>query len=143
EEIAQSRLRMVLGESDFEETTRKIRDHLTLTHAIETRHPLVKNRFPAKPPLITKAMLETVRKTREAILERLPSEGVPFSARLEDRSIRLASALSLMEYFSAPEEFIPISREAQRYASQFYVEEAGVRSGVDIDPEDALKKIGF
>ncbi|MFQ6135134.1 MAG: hypothetical protein ACE5KU_04905, partial [Nitrososphaerales archaeon] len=93
EEIAQSRLRMVLGESGFGETARKIRDHLTLTHAIETRHPLVKNRFPAKPPLITKAMLETVRKTREAILERLPSEGVPFSARLEDRSIRLASAL--------------------------------------------------
>lgn len=143
EEIAQSRLRMVLGETDFGETSRKIRDHLTLTHAIETHHPLVKNRFPAKPPLITKTMLDIVRKTREAILEQLPSEGVPFSARLEDRSIRLASALSLMEYFSTPEQFIPISREAQAYATQFYAEEAGVRSGVGIDPEDVLKKVGF
>ena len=143
EEIAQSRLRMVLGESEFGETAKKIRDHLVLTHAIETQHLLVKNQFLAKPPLITRSMLETVRKTREAILIRLPNEGVPFSARLEDRSIRLASALSLIEYFRAPEEFIPISIEAQKYAAQFYIEEAGARSGVDLNVEEIMNDLGF
>ncbi len=143
EEIAQSRLRMVLGESEFGDTARKIRDHLTLTYAIETGHPLVKTLFASKPPLITKKMLDIVRKTRESILEHIPSEGVPFSARLEDRTMRLASALSLVEYFRSKEEFIPISQDAQLYAAQFYVEEAGVRSGINIDPEDTLSKIEF
>jgi hypothetical protein len=143
EEIAQSRLRMVLGESDFGETAQKIRDHLVLTHAIETQHTLVKNQFPAKPPMITRIMLETVRRTRESILDNLPNEGVPFSARLEDRSIRFASALSLIEYFRAPEEFIPISKDAQKYAAQFYIEEAEARSGVNLDIEKIMNNIGF
>ena len=142
-EIAQSRLRMVLGESDFGETAQKIRDHLVLTHAIETQHTLVKNQFPAKPPMITRTMLEAIRRIRECIFDNLPNEGVPFSARLEDRSIRFASALSLIEYFRAPKEFIPISKDAQKYAAQFYIEEAEARSGVDLDVEEIMNDVGF
>jgi hypothetical protein len=138
EEIAQSRLRMFLGETDFGGTSRRIRDHLTLVHAIETRHPLVKDQFPEKPPLITKTMLKVVQMTREAILTHLPNAGVPFSARLEDRSIRLASALSLMEYFHERGDFIPVGKDAQMYAVRFYVEEAGARSGVNLDPDEVL-----
>lgn len=143
EEIAQSRLRMVLGESEFGETSKNLRDHLVLSHAIETQHPLVKNKFSPKPPMITRDMLETIKKTRESILEHLPNESVPFSARLEDRSIRLASALSLLEIFQTSTDHIPISRYAQKYASQFYIEEAGVRSGVDLDVEEILNSVGF
>ncbi len=143
EEIAQSRLRMVMGESDFGETSKNLRDHLVLTHAIETQHPFVKDKFSAKPPMITKDMLDTIKKTRESILEHLPNESVPFSARLEDRSIRLASALSLIEFFQTSEEIIPISKYAQRYAAQFYIEEAAVRSGVELNVEDILNKVGF
>ena len=134
---------MVLGESDFGKTAQKIRDHLVLTHAIETQHTLVKNQFPAKPPMITRTMLEAIRKIRESIFDNLPNEGVPFSARLEDRSIRFASALSLIEYFRAPKEFIPISKDAQKYAAQFYIEEAEARSGVDLDAKEIMNNIGF
>lgn len=143
EEIAQSHLRMVSGETEFGEIPKKLRDNLVLNHAIQTHHPLIKEKYLSKPPMITKDMLEIITKTRESILENLPDGSVPFSARLEDRSIRLASALALVEYFQSSSDFIPISRYAQRYAAQFYVEEAAIRSGVDLNVEDILNKVGF
>jgi hypothetical protein len=142
-EIAQSRMKMMLGESEFGEFPEQIRDHLSLLYAIETAHPLVKDRFKAKSPLITKKMMMNIRKTREMIFDLLPAESVPFSARLEDRSIRLACALSLMEYFNSNQEFIPISRDAQMYASRFYIEEAAARASLRIDVQEILNKLNI
>jgi len=140
-EIAESQMRLAFGEIDIEKGAKGIRDHLTLVYAIETGHPLVKDRFPYKPVMITPQAYEVVKRAREAILEQIPREVVSFSARLEDRAIRFACATSLLDYFRSDLNFIPVSEDALRYAVQLYVEEASVRSRGEFEPEEALKRI--
>ena len=140
-EISRSHRRLTLGEIDMEKGAQEIRDHLTLVYAIETRHPLVRDRFPYKPVMITPRVFEMLDRVRDAILEEIPMKVVRFSARLEDRAIRFAGAASLMDYFRSNLDYVPISEEALRYALQFYVEEASVRSQEIFKPEEILEKI--
>ncbi|MGQ9552121.1 MAG: hypothetical protein ACUVUE_06815 [Candidatus Bathycorpusculaceae bacterium] len=140
-EIAQSQMRLALGEIDIEKDAQKIRDHLTLVHAIETRHPLTAGRFILKPVLITPQAYEMIEKARNAILEQIPREVVAFSARLEDRAIRFACSASLLKYFDYNLDYIPVSEDALKYAIQLYVEEASVRSREEFKPEEVLAKL--
>jgi len=140
-EIAQSQIRLALGEIDIEKGAKQIRDHLTLVYAIETGHPLVKARFPPKPVLITPQAYELVEKARSAILEQIPREFVTFSARLEDRAMRFACAASLLNFFQSSLEHVPVSDDALKYAIQLYVEEASVRSRQEFKPEEILARI--
>jgi len=140
-EIAQSQMRLAFGEIDIEKGARQIRDHLTLVYAIETGHPLVKARFPHKPVRITPQAYDIIEKARNAILEKIPREVVAFSARLEDRAMRFACAASLINYFHSDLDYIPVSEDALRYATQLYVEEASVRSRQEFKPEEVLAEI--
>jgi len=140
-EIAQSQMRLAFGEIDIEKGAKQIRDHLTLVYAIETGHPLVKARFPHKPVMITPQAYDIIEKARNAILERIPREVVTFSARLEDRAMRFACAASLLNYFQSDLDYIPVSEDALRYATQLYVEEASVRSRQEFKPEEVLAEI--
>jgi len=140
-EIAQSQMRLAFGEIDIEKGAKQIRDHLTLVYAIETSHPLVRARFPHKPVMITPQAYEIIEKARNAILERIPREVVTFSARLEDRAMRFACAASLLNYFHSDLDYIPVSEDALRYATQLYVEEASVRSRQEFLPEEVLAEI--
>jgi hypothetical protein len=140
-EIAQSQMRLALGEIDIEKNAQKIRDHLTLVYAIETRHPMTIGRFTPKPVLITPQAYEMIQKARNAILEQIPREVVAFSARLEDRAIRFACSASLLKYFEYNLEYIPVSEDALKYAIQLYVEEASVRSREEFKPEEVLAKL--
>ncbi|OYT48430.1 hypothetical protein B6U79_03010 [Candidatus Bathyarchaeota archaeon ex4484_231] len=140
-EITKSQMKLALGAIDIQKDAKKIRDHLTLVYAIETGHPLVKNRFAYKPVMITPRVFEVIGKARAAILERIPQKVVKFSARLEDKALRFACAASLMDYFRSDMDFIPVGEEALRYASQLYVEEASVRSKETFDPEEVLKEV--
>lgn len=140
-EITRSQTKLALGAIDIEKGARKIRDHLTLIHAVETGHPLVKDRFRRKPVMVTPQVFETIEKAREAILEEIHQEVVKFSARLEDKALRFACAASLMDYFRSDLGFVPVSDEALRYAVQLYVEEASVRSREIFKPEEVLKKV--
>ena len=115
-EIAQSQMRLAFGEIDIEKGARQIRDHLTLVHAIETDHPLVRARFPAKPVLITQEAYGLIEKARDEILRQIPKEYVTFSARLEDRALRFACAASLLNFFQSNEERIFVSQDAMKYA---------------------------
>ena len=142
-EIAQSQKRLAFGEIDIEKDAKKIRDHLTLVYAIETQHPLVKDRFPQKTVLITPKAYEVIERARNAILEHIPREFVTFSARLEDRAIRFACSASLLNYFQSSSEYVPISEEALKYAAQLYVEEASVRSREEFKPEEVLAKLNL
>ena len=141
-EIAQSQMRLAFGEIDIEKGARQIRDHLTLVHAIETGHPLVRARFPAKPVLITQEAYRLIEQARDEILQQIPKEYVTFSARLEDRALRFACAASLLNFFGSNQEHIPLSADAMKYAVQLYVEEASVRSKQEFRAEDVLAKIG-
>ncbi len=140
-EIAQSQMRLALGEIEIGRGAKKIRDHATLVYAIETGHPLVRRRFPYKPVMITPQAYDTIKVAREAILEQIPREVVRFSARLEDRAIRFACAASLLNYFHSDLDYIPVSEDALKYAIQLYVEEASVRSQEELNPEEILKKL--
>jgi hypothetical protein len=140
-EIAKSQMRLALGKIDTEKGARKIRDHLTLVYAIETRHPLVRGRFPSKQVMITSQAYDMIRKARELILEHIPQEFVSFSARLEKRAVRFACAASLLTYFHSDLDYVPVSEDALRYATQLYVEEASVRSKEEFKPEEVLKKL--
>ncbi len=140
-ELTRSQMKLALGDIDIEKDAYKIRDHLTLVYAIETGHHLVKNRFRYKPVMITPKVFEVIGKARAAILEQIPQKVVKFSARLEDKVIRFASAASLMEYFRSDKNFIPISEEALRYAIQLYVEEASVRSDEAFTPAEVLNEL--
>ncbi|MEM2093551.1 MAG: hypothetical protein QXE16_04635, partial [Candidatus Bathyarchaeia archaeon] len=140
-EIAQSQRRLAFGEIDTEKGARKIRDHVTLVYAIETGHPLVRDRFPIKPVLITPRVYEAIERARAAILECIPRESVTFSARLEDRAIRFACTASMLNYFGSSLDYIPVSDDALRYAVQLYVEEASVRSRQEFTPEEVLSRI--
>jgi len=140
-EITKSQMRLALGMIDVEKDAKRIRDHLTLVYAIETRHPLVKKRFPFKPVMITSKVFEVIGKARTAILERIPEGVVKFSARLEDKALRFACAASLMDYFRYEKDYIPVSVEALKYAVQLYVEEASIRSREAFNPDEVLSEI--
>jgi len=140
-EITKSQMRLALGIIDVERDAKKIRDHLTLVYAIETRHPLIQKRFPYKPVMITPKVFEIIGKARAAILERIPDGVVKFSARLEDKALRFACAASLMDYFRYKEDYIPVSEEALKYAVQLYVEEASMRSREAFNPDEVLSEI--
>lgn len=140
-EIAQNQMKLAFGEIDIEKGAKQIRDHLTLVYAIETRHPLVKAKFPQKPVMITPKAYEIIEKTRKAILDRIPREVVTFSARLEDRAMRFACAASLLNYFQFDLDYVPVSEDALRYAAQLYAEEASVRSRQEFKPEEVWKNL--
>jgi len=140
-EIAKSQMRLAFSEIDIEKGAREIRDHLTIVHAIETGHPLVKGRFSYKPVMITPQAYDMIKDAREAILEQIPHEFVRFSARLENRAIRFACAASLLNYFHLDMDYIPVSEDALRYAVKLYVEEASVRSREEFKPEEVLGKL--
>ena len=142
-EIAESQMRLALGEIDVEEGGQQIRDHLALVYAAETRHPLVHDVFSVKPVMLTPKAQEMLMKARRAILEEIPQEVLRFSARLEDRAIRFACAASLLSYFQSNLDYIPVSDTALNYAIQLYVEEASVRSQQEFVAESVLGKLGL
>jgi hypothetical protein len=140
-EIARSQMRLVFGKIDIEKGAQKIRDHLTLVYAAETRHPLVKEQFKQKPVMLDYKAQEMIENARNAILEHIPHDVVRFSARLEDHIIRFACAASLLDYFNSNTDYISVSEEALQYAIQLFVEEASVRSREEFDSEAVLKRL--
>ncbi len=140
-EIAKSQMKLALGQIDTKKGARRVRDHLTLVYAIETGHPLVKGQFPYRPVMITPQAFDLLKKARELILEHIPREVVSFSARLEKRAMRFACAASLLNYFHSSLDYVPVSEDALKYATQLYVEEASVRSREEFKPEEVLEKL--
>lgn len=140
-ELAESQRRLALGEADFGEISNKIRDHLNLVYAIQTSHPLVSKKFSPRPILLTKEFYDRLGKVRNLILDSLDGESVPFSARLEDRTLRLAGALSLVAFFQSKDRFLEVDSDSMFQALSFYVEEAAVRSNESFEPSEILQKI--
>ncbi len=117
--------RLDLGAIDFS-LAGAIRDHLTLVHAIETRHPLVAHRFPVRPVKLDPAIYGTLREVSERTLARTPNPS--FSPRLKSRAVKLASAAALLGYFAAPGSGpLPIGPADSEFARRFYEEEIRVR----------------
>jgi len=144
-ELSRSQRALMLGEMRAKmESANKIRDHLTLVYAIQTRHPLVAGTFYDKKVLVTDEILKMLEKASDLVLEHLGEvKVVPFSMRLEKRALQLASAMSLMSYFNAKSDLIPIDSVAARMATQFFIEEAWVRSNEGFPLYDVLKELAL
>jgi hypothetical protein len=144
EALAEAQTRAWRGETRYE-LAEKIRDHLTLIHAIETDHPKVKYLFKKKPILLTNRAIELITKARRTILEHIGyKDSLGFSPRLETRTLQLASALSLIGYFKHEgSDKIPIDEQSIRLALRFYVEEAAIRSKESFDPAHILFDLGI
>ena len=139
-EIAESQMRLALGEVSVDEGAQQIRDHVALIYAIETEHPLVRGRFSQKPVMITAETYEAISKAREAILKRIPGS-MKFSARLESNVIKFACAASLLNYFNLDLDYIPVSEDVVKRAVKLYVEEASVRSKEEFQPDEVLQEL--
>jgi len=140
-EIAQSQMRLALGEITVDKMAEQIRDHVTLVYAAETGHPLVRDRLPRKPVLITDATYAAIGRAREAILKRIPEGGLRFSARLESHVMKFACAASLLSYFVQSLDYVPVCEDALSWAVRLYVEEASVRSKEEFKPEEVLSEL--
>ena len=142
-EVAQSQMKIALGETKIGIESRRIRDHLTLVYAIETGFPIVAKLFPIKPVMLTPKIYQKLEEARSAILNRISGESLRFSARLEDRAIRLACAMSLVKYFQSEGDNILLDDEEILYAIRMYIEEASVRSLEEFDANDVLRDLSI
>ena len=138
--IDESRMKLELGELEFT-LAQKIRDHLTLLYGIETKHPLLREKYPYKPVVVNKRVYEKFNKVNEIILNNL--DRVSFSTRLGSRAIRLACAMSLINYFHNDRRFIELNEEAVRFALRFYIEEVASRSQGRLPVEKVMKEAGI
>ena len=143
-ELRESQRALRSGEiqTKMKEVAGKIRDHLTLVYAIQTKHPLATTNFPSKKIVITKNFEMTLSKASDLILEQFENvRVVPFSMRLEERALQLAAAMSLMNYFNVESDVIPMDATASKLAVQFFVEEAWIRSSEAFSLYEVLKKL--
>ncbi|MEM3444569.1 MAG: hypothetical protein QW115_01170 [Thermoplasmata archaeon] len=138
-EIENSNARLELGEMNFS-LADKIRDHLTLVYAIQTRHPLVANKFKSKPVKLDRKIYEVFRNVNAAILEHI--ESINFSPRLQSRAIKLACAMSMLEHFNNEEPEIRVSERNLKYAVKFYLEEVSTRQRQRFDPNIVMEALG-
>jgi hypothetical protein len=119
--------RLELGELDFE-LAGKIRDHLTLVHAIQTGHPLVAGKFRSRPLRLERSLYTKLREVSEKALK--TTSFPKFSPRLKTRAVRLAAAASLLTYFAdASTGPLSIGPAESEFARRFYEEEIRAREG--------------
>ncbi len=116
----------LLGETVFDPI--RIRDHLTLTYAIQTGHPLVAEQFPRKEVSLEPEVVNAVTDAAKKYISELESDSVGFSPRLVKRTIQLCCSMALMKYFQSGEIVRP-GEEELKFALQFFNEEAAVRMG--------------
>jgi len=142
QDLSKSQRALLLGELRTKmEEAYKLRDHVTLVYAIQTKDPLVAGSFYDKRILMTDEILKMLENATNLVLEHLGSKVVPFSMRLERRALQLASAMSLMNYFRTGSDVIPIDSLAAKMAVQFFIEEAWIRSNEAFPIYHIMKKL--
>jgi hypothetical protein len=133
-ELAMGRMRM--------QHAKEIRDHLTLVYAIQTEHPLVKEKFKKKTIVLRDTFFHELEKAQELVLAQIKSD-ILFSVRVRQNAIKLASALTLFSYFTQSDERLEIGEDAVRLAMKFFIEEVAIRQKVSADVESILYTLGL
>lgn len=143
-ELARSQRELMLGQhrNIMQTVAPLIRDHVTLTYAVQTSDSVVKDRFPKKRILLAKSLVEKLSQASNLVLEHIGSDSVvPFSMRLERRALQLAGSLAIMSSLGTEGDLVSVDAEAERMAIRFFVEEAWVRSNERFPLEEILKKL--
>ncbi|MGA2916100.1 MAG: hypothetical protein ABSE89_08765 [Sedimentisphaerales bacterium] len=133
-ELAMGRLRMHYA--------KEIRDHLTLVYAIQTEHPLVKERFKKKTIVLRDTFFHALEKAQELVLAQIKSD-ILFSVRVRQNAIKLAGALTLFSYFTKSDDRLEIGEDAVKLAMKFFIEEVAIRQKVSVDVESILYTLGL
>ncbi|MFA7236932.1 MAG: hypothetical protein WC058_08710 [Phycisphaeraceae bacterium] len=133
-DLAMGRLRMGLA--------RDIRDHLTLIYAIQTRHPLVKDRFKPKKIVVRESFFEALDAAQETILEQIKGQ-LQFSVRVRQNALKLAGTLSLFSFFRDSSDRLEITDEARTPALKFFVEEVAIRQKVAVSIDTVYDTLGL
>ncbi|MCI4337561.1 MAG: hypothetical protein L3K17_10340 [Thermoplasmata archaeon] len=125
--VESSSEKLELGRLDFG-IAASLRDHLVLVHAVQTRHPLVSHRLPARPVRLDPALYERLRAVSEAALAKTAHPS--FSPRLKSRAVKLAAAAALLRCFTGDlHQALTIGKEEGEFARRFYEEEIRAREG--------------
>lgn len=125
--VESSAERLELGQLDFALADR-LRDHLVLVHAIQTRHPLVAGRFVVKPVRLDPGLYAKLRSVSDTALASMPHPN--FSPRLKGRAVKLAAAAALLTYFGQGNSAsLTIGPTEGEFARRFYQEEIRARTG--------------
>ncbi|SPC33646.1 conserved protein of unknown function [Candidatus Nitrosocaldus cavascurensis] len=117
-------------------TAGMIRDHLTLVYAIQRGYH--NKDFKPKQIMINDGVVDKIRDVMDVIIEhiedgsRYGEHRVPFSVRLEKKTLQLASTLALIRFFSY-NDVITIDEHSLSIALRYLVEEAWIRSGYTFD----------
>ena len=133
-DLAMGRMRMYLAD--------QIRDHLTLVYAIQTGHPLVKDRFRRKVVVLREDFFRELEKAQELVLAQIKNE-ILFSVRVRQNAIKLAGALTLFSHSAQGADRLEIGEDAIRMALKFFLEEVAVRQKVAVDIETILYRLGL
>jgi hypothetical protein len=133
-ELAMGRLKMHYA--------KEIRDHLTLVYAIQTEHPLVKDRFQKKTIVLRDTFFHELEKAQELVLAQIKSD-ILFSVRVRQNAIKLAGALTLFSYFAQSDGRLEIDQDAVKLAMKFFIEEVAIRQKVSVDIESILYSLGL
>jgi hypothetical protein len=133
-ELAMGRLKMHYA--------KEIRDHLTLVYAIQTEHPLVKERFKKKTIVLRDTFFHELERAQELVLAQIKSD-ILFSVRVRQNAIKLAGALTLFSYFAQADGRLEISGDAVKLAMKFFIEEVAIRQKVAVDVESILYSLGL
>jgi hypothetical protein len=133
-ELAMGRLKMHYA--------KEIRDHLTLVYAIQTEHPLVKDRFKKKTIVLRDTFFHELEKAQELVLAQIKSD-ILFSVRVRQNAIKLAGALTLFSYFAQLGDRLEIDQDAVKLAMKFFIEEVAIRQKVSVDVESILYTLGL
>ncbi|MEO0118547.1 MAG: hypothetical protein ABIK66_05440 [candidate division WOR-3 bacterium] len=140
DELRKSQKKLGLGGMKFR-LAERIRDHLTLVYAIQTEHHFVKDKFTKKKILARENIWDALDRASQLMLDALKGEQLPFSIRLESRTIQLAGTFALLSFFAQEGNILEIPPEAINLALRFYVEEAAIRAKGEIDSEEILERI--
>ncbi|MEM3400379.1 MAG: hypothetical protein QXP42_06115 [Candidatus Micrarchaeia archaeon] len=128
----------LLDEAEF--SAQNIRDHITLTYAIQTEHQLVKKKFQRKPVLLEKETVHTITEAARIFLSHVEEPNVAFSPRLIKRTIQLCCSLAIPNYFKSGEFLVP-DKEALGIALRFFCEEASMRTQEKVEANEVYEEI--
>jgi hypothetical protein len=140
-ELLDSQRRLAMGEIKMKHAD-ALRDHLTLVYAIQTEHPLLKERFKRKKIVIRPQAYAKVKQALDLILDQMPGE-LKFSPRVQHNALKLACAFTLPSYFGQADDKLEVTEQALNLALKFLVEEIAVRQQVEIDIDAVLFALGI
>ena len=89
--------------------------------------------------MVDEDIYELFSKANDEILSRITK--INFSTRLRSRAVKLACAVSLMEYHQNDEDVLTITDTAKDLAIRFYIEEVATRVGGKFDTTGVLESL--